>query len=190
VDDLRRQTRRLEEKGISPTFIVERDPNRVAECIRKYAQLEVSGWKGKEGSAVDADGPQGMFYREVMEEFCRRGEGVIYQLLFNERLAASDLCLESEGMTVVLKIAYDEALNGFSPGKFIHREILRHLFAEGRSNTLEWYGRIHEWQKKLDSIERTMFHVNLFRQKWVPPLRHLIKASRGVFTRSWSKSEG
>ena len=53
---------------------------------------------------------------------------------------------------VVLKIAYDENLQGISPGKFIHREILKRLFQEGKTRTLEWYGRVHEWQKKLGSV--------------------------------------
>ena len=99
----------------------------------------------------------------------------MYQLLFNQQVVACDLCLERDGTTVVLKIAYDESLKGLSPGKFLHREILRSLFADGKTKVLEWYGRVHEWQQKLDSKERAMFHVNYFRQKWVPVTRQLIR---------------
>jgi hypothetical protein len=175
VDDLRRQTKRIGEQGIRMEFIAERNPDRAPEVIREFARLETAGWKGEEGSAVSLDNQQGLFYREIMEHFCRRGEAVMYQLLFNDRVVACDLCLERDGMTVVLKIAYDESLKGLSPGKFLHREILRDLFAGGKANALEWYGRVHEWQQKLDSKERTMFHVNYFRQKWVPLTRQLIK---------------
>jgi hypothetical protein len=178
VDDLRRQTRRLEEKGIHMDFLAERDPGNVAECIRDYAKLEESGWKGREGTAVTAEGPQGLFYKELLEKFCSRGEGVIYRLSFNGSVVASDLCLERNGMTVVLKIAYDENLQGISPGKFIHREILKLLFEEGKTRALEWYGRIHEWQRRLGSSARTMFHVNFYRNAWVPVARRLIKETR------------
>src|SRR5262245_61412153 len=62
VDDLRRQTRGLEEQGVRMGFVAERDSGRVAECIRDYASLEASGWKAREGTAVTAEGPQGLFY--------------------------------------------------------------------------------------------------------------------------------
>ena len=184
VDDLRRQTRRLEEKGIRINFQAERDPGRVAECIRDYAKLEESGWKAREGTAVTGEGKQGLFYRDVLEKFCSRGEGVVYRITFNGAVVASDLCLERDGMVVVLKIAYDENLQGISPGKFIHREILKRLFEEGKTRTLEWYGRVHEWQKKLGSSARTMFHLNFYRNAWVPVARDLIKATRGTLNRS------
>lgn len=184
VDDLRRQARRLDEQGMEMDFVTERDPGRVADCIRDYGKLEASGWKGREGTAVTADGPQGLFYKEILENFCRRGQGVIYRLAFNGKVVASDLCLERDGMTVVLKIAYDENLQGISPGKFIHREILKLLFEGEKTRTLEWYGRVHEWQKKLGSSARTMFHVNFYRNAWVPVARGLIKATRGMLDRS------
>lgn len=184
VDDLRRQTRRLDEQGVRMDFVAERDPERVAECIRDYAGLESSGWKGKEGTAVTAEGRQGLFYRDILEKFCSRGEGVIYRLLFNGRIVASDLCLQRDGMTVVLKIAYDENLQGISPGKFIHREILRLLFKEGKTRALEWYGRVHEWQKKMGSAPRTMFHVNFYRDQWVSVARHILKQAHGLMNRN------
>ena len=40
----------------SDGFRAERDPGRVAECIRDYAKLEASGWKAREGTAVTAEG--------------------------------------------------------------------------------------------------------------------------------------
>jgi hypothetical protein len=175
VDDLRRQTKRLTEQGICMEFVAQRDPQRIAKGIAEFARLESAGWKGKEGSAVSEDNPQGLFYRDIMENFCSRGEGVMYQLLFNGKVVACDLCLERDGMLVVLKIAYDESVKGISPGKFIHREILRRLFAERETKVLEWYGRVHEWQQKLDSKERAMFHVNCFRNDWVRGGRSIIK---------------
>jgi CelD/BcsL family acetyltransferase involved in cellulose biosynthesis len=183
VDDLRRQSRRLEEQGVRLEFVVERDPAQVAEGVREYGRLEGMGWKGKEGTAVTADNRQGLFYREVLENFCGTGEGAIYRLLFNGKTVASDLCLERGGMTVVLKIAYDETLPGISPGKFLHREILRSLFADAKAKALEWYGRVHEWQTKLGSSARTMFHINFYRNRWVPVARGLLKKSSRVLSR-------
>jgi hypothetical protein len=176
IDDLRRQTRRLQEQGIEMEFVTDRDPSRMGECVRDYGRLEAVGWKGEEGTAVTAENRQGLFYREVLESFSEKGEAVVYRLMFNGKTVASDLCLKRNRMLVVLKIAYDETSKGFSPGKFIHREILRNLFAEGNISTLEWYGRVHDWQTRLGSTTRTMFHVNFYRRRWVSTTRRYVKS--------------
>jgi hypothetical protein len=180
VDDLRRQTRRLEEQKIHMEFQEDLDVRNMGECIKDYGKLEEVGWKGEEGTAVGASNQQGRFYREILERFCCRGEAVVYKLLFNGQTVASDLCLRRDGMLVVLKIAYDEGFQKLSPGKFIHREILRSLFRERKIRTLEWYGRLHEWQRKLDSVPRTMFHVNIYRNEWIPMARRIVKGTWGL----------
>jgi hypothetical protein len=178
IDDLRRQSRRLQEQRIEMEFVVERDPGRMAKCIGDYGRLEGVGWKGEEGTAVTVDNSQGLFYRQILEAFSSKGEAVVYRLLFNGETVASDLCLNRNGMLVVLKIAYDESFKGFSPGKFIHREILKALFTEGKIKVLEWYGRVHDWQIRLGSTTRTMFHVNFYRHRWVGTTRRYVK---GIF---------
>ena len=175
IDDLRRQSRRLDERALQMEFVAERDPSRMSECVSEYGRLEGVGWKGAEGTAVTADNQQGLFYRDILESFSSQGEAVVYRLLFNGKTVASDICLSRSGMLVVLKIAYDENFQGFSPGKFIHREILKSLFTEGNTKVLEWYGRMHDWQTRLGSIARTMFHINFYRHGWVTPVRRYVK---------------
>ena len=173
--DLRRQCRRLAERGVQFELRVERRPDRMAECIAEYARLEESGWKSKEGTAVTQTNIQGQFYREVLERFGYQDEAVVYQLLFNGKIVASDLCLQRNGMLVILKIAYDESYKGISPGKLLNQEMFRHLFTEGGAQVLEWYGRFHEWQEKLGAEPRMIFHVNLYRYPWIARLRRIAK---------------
>ena len=81
VDDLRRQTRRLEEQNIHMEFGVECDPSCMRECVSEYGRLEGVGWKGEEGTAVTANNRQGLFYHEILEAFASQGEAVVYRLL-------------------------------------------------------------------------------------------------------------
>lgn len=173
--DLRRQCRRLAERGVQFELRVERRPDRMADCIAEYARLEESGWKSKEGTAVTQTNIQGRFYSDVLQKFGCQNEAVVYQLLFNGKTVASDLCLQRNGMLVILKIAYDESYEGISPGKLLNQEMFRHLFTEGSTQVLEWYGRFHEWQVKLGAEPRTIFHVNLYRYPWISHLRSIAK---------------
>jgi hypothetical protein len=53
--------------------------HRYGSPIAELACMESKAWKVKEGTAVAMD-EQGRFYRQVMEDFCSRGESVIYRL--------------------------------------------------------------------------------------------------------------
>ena len=111
----------------------------------------------------------------MLQKFGSQGEAVVYQLLFNGKTVASDLCLQRNGMLVILKIAYDENYEGISPGKLLNQEMFRHLFTEGGVEVLEWYGSLHEWQVKLGAVPRAIFHVNLYRHPWIARLRKIAK---------------
>lgn len=177
--NLSRQRRRLKERGTAIELITDRAPDAVAEAIKEYGRLESSGWKGQEGSAVAGDNRQGIFYREMLDGFCRRGEAVIYRLLIDGTTVASDLCLERDGRMVILKTAYDESVQGLSLGLLLHEEIFRSLFREGRIKLVEFYGRVREWHTKWTDEVRTMYHINFYRHRWVAAARHLLKSSLG-----------
>src|SRR5262249_46294269 len=124
--NLSRQRRRLVERHLPLEFRVEREAGAVARGIDEYGRLEAGGWKADEGTAVTGANTQGHFYRGMLEEFCERKEGVMYQLLLDGQVIAVDLCLERNGTLMILKTAYDErtaTTSSISPGLLIHEEI-------------------------------------------------------------------
>ncbi|MCA9454603.1 MAG: GNAT family N-acetyltransferase [Nitrospiraceae bacterium] len=173
--NLAKQRRRLEEAGTKMNLLVTRDSRGVAECLREYGRLEEAGWKGISGTAVGAESQQGRFYKEVFENFCQRNEGVIYQLTLNGRVVASDLCLERGKVMIVLKTTYDETLEKFSPSFLMRYEIIKTLFEEGHIAVLEFYGRVQDWHRKWTDELRPMFHVDFYRNSWIPRVRLIIK---------------
>jgi hypothetical protein len=173
--NLARRRRRLNEKGLAMELIAHEKPDGVSEAIREYGLLESRGWKAGEGTAVTEDNAQGHFYREVFEYFCARGEGRIYQLRFNSKIVASDLCLVRNGMMVILKTAYDEAFNDFSPAFLMQEEILRELFKDGQVHTVEFYGRVMDWHTRWTDEIRTLYHINCFRHPWVPFMKKFVR---------------
>lgn len=176
--NLARRRRRMAEKNYTAELIARRSPQEVQEAIREYGRLESTGWKGKDGTAVTDDNAQGHFYREVFEHFCERGEGVIYQYAFNGKVVASDLCLQRGPMMVVLKTAYDESMNEYSPALMMREDIIRQLFTENRIRVIEFYGRVMDWHRRWTDEIRTLYHVNCWRHRWMVPVKRLVSRSK------------
>lgn len=176
VHNLSRQRRRLSDRGAALELVAERDPSCVREAIRSYGRLESNGWKAAEGTAVDEANTQGRFYIDVLERFCRRGEGVIYRLCLDGRTVAMDLCIERSGMLVILKTTYDEEVEGLSLGLLLHQDIFRAVFDDQRLGVIEFYGPVRDWHTKWTTEIRTMYHLTLLRHAWVPRARSLARA--------------
>jgi hypothetical protein len=173
--NLSRQRRRLKEQGNVLELLTDRNADSVAGAIQEYGLLESTGWKGEEGSAVAADNVQGRFYREMLEDFCGRGEAVIYRLRLNGKTVASDLCLERDKTLFILKTAYDEGVQGLSLGLLLHQEIFQSVFEEEKLGVIEFYGRLRDWHTKWTSETRTMYHINFYRAGWVIKARGFFK---------------
>jgi hypothetical protein len=168
----------MREKGISPELIVLRQPAEVAEGIREYGRLESSGWKGKNGTAVAEDNAQGRFYREMFEYFCARNEAAIYQYRLNGKVVASDLCLLRKGMMVVLKTAYDEGFEEFSPAQQMRRRIVQQSYAEQQVKVVEFYGPVEDWHLRWSDQIRTMCRLICFRHSWVEKAKFAVQLVR------------
>jgi hypothetical protein len=178
--NLSRQRRRLKEQGGVLELAMDRNAEAVADALHEYGLLESTGWKGEEGSAVAADNVQGRFYREMLENFCNRGEAVIYRLRLNGKTVASDLCVERGGTLVILKTAYDENVQGLSLGLLLHQQIFQSVFEEGKIKVIEFYGRLRDWHTKWTNEIRTMYHINFYRSAWVPKARKILKTATSL----------
>jgi hypothetical protein len=176
--NLARRRRRMAEQKISLELKIHREPKTVKECISEFGRLESKGWKGKDGTAIHEDNAQGRFYREMLEGFCERGEGVVYQWCLDGKVAASDLCLERDGTMIVLTTAYDEEMNQHSPALMMREEIMRGVHEKGDVRVVEFYGRVMEWHTKWCDDTRTMYHVNCFCQPWIRSVRQFISRFR------------
>jgi hypothetical protein len=176
VHNLTRQRRRLAQQGGRLELVVDRDASLVADGIRAYGELESKGWKGAEGTAVTPENGQGLFYREILEYFCKRAEGIVYRLVLDGRTIAVDLCLERGGTLFILKTTYEEEIAGLSPGLLLHQEIFKAAFSDPRLKVIEFYGPVRDWHTKWTTETRTMYHLTVHRAEWVPRATMLVRA--------------
>jgi hypothetical protein len=121
---------------------------------------------------------QGRFYQAVFEDFCARGEGIIYQLRIDGHVVATDICVVRGEMIVLLKTAYDEDWSVYSPAFLLREDIVRDLYSGGRVRSFEFYGPLMDYQLRWTRNIRTLYHLTCFRHRWVRSARDFAKRIR------------
>lgn len=175
--NMRKQRAKLEADGIRTEMRVLRDRDAMAQAIVRYGALESAGWKAERGTAVHADNQQGQFYRALLENAATRNEAVVYEYCFDSRVVAINLCLERDGVLVVLKTAYDESIKSFSPAFLLRQDELDMLHREATTRRLEYYGRLMEWHTRWTENKRTIYHLTLYRWPLVKTLSNRRRSS-------------
>ena len=84
-----------------------------------------------------------------MEHASLRGEAVVYQYQFDDRVVAMNLCLSRQGELVVLKTTYDESIKTFSPAFLLRENELQEIYRTGKIKRIEYFGRLMDWHTKL-----------------------------------------
>ena len=168
--NMRKQRNKLAADGIETALDTLRDAECVSEALRQYGVLETTSWKFEGGTAVSLDNDQGRFYAAVFESFCRAGRGVIYRYRFGDHVVAMDLCIESTGLLVILKTAYDGSNKSLSPAFLMREEQFQKLFSEGRIQRVEFFGKLLEWHTRWSEERRTLYHANAYRYRIIPKL--------------------
>ncbi|AKH19703.1 GNAT family N-acetyltransferase [Sedimenticola thiotaurini] len=159
--NLKRQRNRLKKEGVEPSLKTIRDPEQVRAAVEAYGKLESAGWKGQEGTAIEINNPQGKFYVALLEDFCNKEQGCIYQYFYNDDLVASDLCIEQAGVLVILKTTYNESISTSSPAFLMRQDSFQEIFDSERIKTIEFYGKMMEWHTKWSHDSRIIYHLNL-----------------------------
>ena len=161
--NMKRQHTQLEREGTPPRLEVLRDPADMPRAITDYARLEGIGWKRALGTDVQQDDPQSRFYVGMMQRFCAAGKGHVFRYFYGEDLAATDICIEHDGVFAILKTTYDEAIRKTSPAQLMRHEMFEALFRQGRLRRIEFYGRVMDWHRQWTDEIRTLYHVNQYR---------------------------
>jgi hypothetical protein len=168
----------MAEKGLKLEFAIIRDPAGVEDGVREFGRLESKGWKASEGTAVGVDDAQARFYQAVLKNFCERNEGVIYQLLIDGQVVATDMCAVRDEMAIVIKTTYDEDWKAYAPGVLLREDIVRDLYSGGRVKNYEFYGPLMDYQLRWTKDVRTLYHLTCFRHPLVRGARNFAKRIR------------
>lgn len=113
--ELRRRRKRLSEQIGAEVAMVDRSDD--PDAVEEFLKLELSGWKGRAGTALACDPDHAAFFRSMCDGFRRSGRLHMWSLqgLPGKPLAIG--CrLQSKDVLFTFKVAYDESYASLAPG--------------------------------------------------------------------------
>jgi len=92
--------------------------------------VEASGWKGRQGTAMAQSESVKAFYDRLMYEFSKRGFLRVFVLKVDGEVIAFELTTLYRGVLSSLKVGFRESHADFSPGQILRYRFLPWAFAE------------------------------------------------------------
>jgi CelD/BcsL family acetyltransferase involved in cellulose biosynthesis len=131
--EFRRISKGLEEQLGGELELVDRagDP----DAVEAFLELESSGWKGRSATALAADPGHADFFREMTAAMASRGALELFFLEAGGKVAAARCSLLAGGGSFCFKVAFDEELKRFSPGRELELQLIDRFHDSGR---LQW----------------------------------------------------
>lgn len=145
--DLKRARTRASEHGAVNVKVLSPSPSEVTHILDAFVRIEASGWKGREGSALDARPHLQEFFRSYCHLSAEAGTLRIFFLLIGESLVAAQIAVEVYERLWVLKIAYDESMSRCSPGFLLNAEAIRYAAAK-HLRSYEFLGGAEAWEER------------------------------------------
>ena len=164
--NLRRQRNRLNREETNVQLKILTEPEKIEQAIIDYGKLESAGWKSEGGTAIHIDNEQGKFYRDMLINFSKNQNALIFQYYYNNELVATDLCIKDNKVLIILKTTYDESITTSSPAMLMRQDAFEWIFEQKQVKKIEFYGKVMTWHTKWSDEIRTMYHVNYRIFKW------------------------
>jgi len=171
-----RYLRRLTQDSYQLELTLIQSPEHIAEAVNRYAKLESAGWKGQQGTALDQDNTQTLFYRTVLTSLAEQGKVLIAELHADHHLIASRLCMYDAERFIILKTTYDESQKQYAPGRLLLHKLLEHLFSAHLSKTIDFYTNSTAEQIDWSTHARLFYNCSVFRNKVFGRGHHLSHA--------------
>lgn len=119
----RRQRRRLAEKGALDLRQFDRSEN-LDSWVGFFLKLEASGWKGRDGTAMQNNTSEATFFRTICKNAAEHNGLLFIGLFLDGQPIAMQCNLFSGGCGFAFKVAYDEAFSQFSPGVLLELDAI------------------------------------------------------------------
>jgi CelD/BcsL family acetyltransferase involved in cellulose biosynthesis len=142
--DLRRLRKIAAKFGEITIEIAKPQPDELTPLLDEAYEVEASGWKGAEGSALARDARRGPFLRRYAAAACERGLLRLCFLRLGAQAAAVQIAIEVAHGFWLLKIGYRDEFARCSPGTLLMRETIAYAAKSGL-RSYEFLGRDEAW---------------------------------------------
>jgi CelD/BcsL family acetyltransferase involved in cellulose biosynthesis len=170
---LRRARRQLEEQG---TLALKHYSTADPSALERFYELEASGWKGAEGTAIKCGPGTRNFYDAVAQAAAQQGYLSLDFLELNGKPIAAHFGFNWRGRYFLAKAAYDEAYRRHGPGQLLVNEVLSETPQRGLRE-FDFVGPATWDESRWASARRTSYRVFIFRKSWYGSLLHAVRIS-------------
>jgi hypothetical protein len=158
---LRRSRRQLEEQG--GTLVLKHFNTADPAVLESFYDLEGSGWKGEEGTAIKCDLRTRQFYDAVAQAAADAGYLSLDFLELNGKPIAGHLGFNFRGRYFLSKAGYNEEYRRYGPGQLLVNEILNETPQRGL-HEFDFVGPATWDESRWASARRTSYRVFIFRK--------------------------
>lgn len=155
---LRQARNRLAEQGELKFYRVQTADR---EVLDRFYQLEVSGWKGRAGTAILRNGSH-PFYEEMAQAAARFGYFSLFMLEWKGELLAAHFGFTNRDKCYSPIVTYNEKFRQFAPGHLIIAEILRDCASRGIRG-YDITGQDQPWKMKWTNQAHGVNHHFVFK---------------------------
>ncbi|HLK63966.1 MAG TPA: GNAT family N-acetyltransferase [Bryobacteraceae bacterium] len=169
--NVRRKERQVKASGILTLRCVDKaDP----VALQTFYDLESSGWKGRQGTAIVCENETRQFYDEIARQGERFGYLRLYFLDLDGHTIAAQFGIEHGGRYFMPKLAFDENFRKYGPGHLLIHAIMRNCVERGLTE-YDFTGPSAEYKAKWASSTRLHSTLTIFRKGFLGSSLHAAK---------------
>ncbi|MGH1483971.1 MAG: GNAT family N-acetyltransferase [Geminicoccales bacterium] len=114
--------------------------------LDQFMSIEVAGWKGTNGTAVEQKPAQKQFFKQYFGSLSSKDQFVVFLMRINGEVMAMRLAVEYGRRLWELKITYNEDYKKCAPGRLLTHETIRYAFEQGLEGH-EFLGEEEDWER-------------------------------------------
>jgi len=154
-----------------------------SDVLQRFYDLEASGWKGKQGTAIDRSPETRQFYDDVAQAAADRGILSLDFLELDGKPIAGHFAFGFRGRYLLAKAGYDERFHRYSPGQLLVQELLNKAQAFGIKE-IDFVGPAAWSESRWASQRRTHLGIRIFQKSLYGNLLHGMTVSAPSLAKS------
>jgi hypothetical protein len=153
--------RKATEKG-ELRLLTPRTENEVADFLRRGFAIEESGWKGKQGSAINKNHRAKKFYSNLAKDFSAKGWLHLFLLDIDDDDIAFYFCVGRNGVIRALKIGVNEKRAKLGPGMILTKQVLHEMIDKKNMRLWDFGGGESRWKKDWANKKEQLYSLYIF----------------------------
>lgn len=155
------QERRLQKLG-ALDYAVWHGGDGLSALLDECFEIEASGYKGAQGTAIKFREAEGRFWRAFTADAAAADVLWIYTLRLDGRLISYEISIKRGGVLYAMKHGTDVRVEAQAPGNALHLNIFKQEVAAGECRIYDFAGEMTEWKRRWSKETWPMMGIRLF----------------------------